>query len=105
VAARINYHLPSAAFFLVWYAKVLTAGADPVETIPVFSPDDVVSERFRIIRFIGRGGMGEVYEARDTRRLRDVAIKVLPQSFANDANRLRSRFTVALPTPSSRRFC
>ena len=44
---------------------------------------------YEILSPIGAGGMGEVYRARDTRLGRDVAVKVLPEAFARDAERLR----------------
>jgi Tol biopolymer transport system component len=46
---------------------------------------------YEIVSAIGAGGMGEVCRARDTRLDRDVAIKVLPSAFAQDADRV-SRF-------------
>src|SRR5437773_2457619 len=60
---------------------------------------------FEILSPLGAGGIGEVYRARDARLGREVAIKVLPASFASDADRLRrfeqeARATSALNHPN-----
>src|SRR5213593_4090553 len=47
---------------------------------------------YEILSLIGAGGMGEVYRATDTKLGRDVAIKVLPEAFAQDSDRM-ARFT------------
>jgi Tol biopolymer transport system component len=60
---------------------------------------------YEILGSLGAGGMGEVFRARDTRLGRDVAVKVLPASFASDAMRLRrfeqeARAVAALDHPN-----
>ena len=73
------------------HARTDTLGPNPWDaapaspaTPPVFSPGQVVAGRYRIVRYISRGGMGEVYEA-EHRLLPDrVALKTLLPAIASD---------------------
>src|SRR5262245_66456526 len=51
------------------------------------SPERSIAH-YRILSKLGEGGMGEVFRARDTKLDGDVAIKTLPESVAQDAERL-----------------
>ena len=55
---------------------------------------------YRVLDKLGEGGMGQVFRARDTKLDRDVAIKILPDAFAHDADRL-ARFTREAKTLAS----
>jgi TolB-like protein len=61
----------------------VVAGADPE------LPPGTRLERYEVIALLGRGGMGEVYRARDIRLGRRVAVKVLPAALAERSSRLR----------------
>ena len=44
---------------------------------------------YEVVGLIGQGGMGEVWQARDTTLDRDVALKVLPEAFTSDPHLLK----------------
>jgi serine/threonine protein kinase len=74
---------------LTMVRELSTAGVD------VFAPDEVLDERFTILRVLGRGGMGEVYLAADRLSNEIVAVKTIRREFAGDEdNRARFRAEV-----------
>lgn len=61
------------------------------EDAPRFNDSDVLADRYRIIRFIGRGGMGEVYEVHDNELGERLALKTIIPEIARD-HRYIARF-------------
>jgi len=54
------------------------------------SPESIFG-KYQLKRLLGQGGMGEVYEARDTSKDRTVALKILPEELSRDQG-FRTRF-------------
>src|SRR5262245_13488471 len=71
--------------------EMLGVAAVVLEGLPRLQPGTTLGP-YRVNAFIGAGGMGEVYRAHDAKLNRDVALKVLPESFTGDPDRI-ARFT------------
>jgi serine/threonine protein kinase len=69
----------------------VAAGWRSVAEHPILPAGSVIGP-YEVVEPVGAGGMGEVYRARDTKLGRDVALKVLPEGFSLDRDRL-ARFT------------
>jgi len=69
------------------FKQEVTAGIARAAGVAFLTPAQRIGP-FQIVALLGRGGMGEVFLANDTRLDRKVAIKVLPDSFARDKERL-----------------
>jgi serine/threonine-protein kinase len=72
--------------------KPASAGTEKTESVTIrvatLSLGDVLSGRFRVIRFLGRGGMGEVYEAKDLDLGERVALKTIRPEIASEPRSL-----------------
>src|SRR5438046_5709158 len=78
---------------------------DPEAKDPSMLPAGTRLGPYQVLAPLGQGGMGEVYRARDLRLDREVAVKVVPEALARDADRLarferEARAVAALAHPT-----
>lgn len=87
VQRLLEHHVESGGF-LSHQGFALTAPQGQREQAQSFAAGDVVAARFRIVRFLARGGMGEVYEAEDLELRERVALKSIRGELLHDEKSL-----------------
>ena len=85
ICEYLRWHDPMDAQSMTW-ATGTTSGTN-LPRLMALQPGCRLGP-YEVLAALGAGGMGEVYRARDTKLGRDVAIKVLPDAFARDPERL-----------------
>jgi eukaryotic-like serine/threonine-protein kinase len=90
VVRLLAHHVESGGFLSspVFAGEVPTASSSVPAQSQSFLPGDLVAERFRIMRFVARGGMGEVYEAEDIELHERVALKSIRGELLDDGRAL-----------------
>src|SRR5271156_1754779 len=95
VERLLAHHVESGGFLSspvfagdVPWSLAESASSSALAQSQFFVPGDLVAERFRIMRFVARGGMGEVYEADDIELHERVALKSIRSELLNDGRAL-----------------